>query len=95
MDDIKITYQGRLPALAGFKHADKVTHAIYGGVAGAAGALIAYKLGLPVHGVSIASAACVAVGKEIYDAKVRKVQWDAWDIVATIALPVAAAIITK
>lgn len=92
---IELTYQGKLPALAGFKHADKVTHAIYGGVAGAAGAVIAYKLGLPVHGISIACAATIAVGKEIYDSKVRKVQWDGWDIVATIALPVVAAIITK
>lgn len=86
----QIIYQGKLPALGGFKHADKVTHAIYGGLAGGAAAALAYQFGLPVHSSAIAASAVFAVGKEIYDAKIRKKQWEGMDILATMALPLLA-----
>ena len=87
---IKIRLQGILPELIGFKHADKLTHAIYGGVIGLVAAYIAYFFGLPPYSMALAAASIAGVGKEVYDAKIRKVAWDKWDILATISLPLIA-----
>ncbi|OUS26344.1 hypothetical protein A9Q98_10885 [Thalassotalea sp. 42_200_T64] len=84
---VKITFQGVLPELSGFRHADKVTHAIYGAVIGIIAAFFAVKLGFPPYWVALAAASIAGVGKEIYDAKVGKVEWDIWDVLATISLP--------
>jgi ABC-type methionine transport system permease subunit len=87
---IKITFQGFLPEISGFKHADKLTHIIYGAVIGAIAAYIALKVGLPAYIMALTAAAIAAIGKEIYDANKSNGHWDSWDIVATIALPLAA-----
>ena len=91
---IKLRLQGILPGLTGFKHADKLTHAIYGGVIGLAAAYIASWLGLPPYSMALAAASIAGIGKEVYDAKVRKVAWDKWDILATISLPLVAILIS-
>ena len=87
---ISIGVQGYLPELRGFKHADKVTHAIYGGVIGGIAAMLAIMAGLSAHGVAIAASAIAGVAKEVYDAKVSDGKWDKWDILATMALPLLA-----
>jgi len=86
----KITFQGWLPEISGFKHADKITHAIYGGVIGGVAAFVALKYALPAYSMALVAASIAGIGKEIYDAKVRKVEWDKWDIIATISLPLLA-----
>ncbi len=88
--DIKIVFQGVLPAISGFKHADKVTHAIYGAIISFFSAALALAFDLPPYTIALAVTCIFAVSKEIYDAKVRKVQWDKWDILATIAVPLVA-----
>jgi len=87
---IGITYQGKLPALSGFKHADKASHAIYGGLAGGVAAAAAHYFGLPVHSAALVAAGVFVFGKEIYDVQVRKKDWEGLDILATISIPLIA-----
>jgi len=81
---IGITYQGKLPALSGFKHADKITHAIYGGVITAGSAFIAYKLGLNPATSALAVSAVIATAKEYYDKNYRNKAFDNVDLLATM-----------
>ncbi|SEL72378.1 hypothetical protein SAMN05216262_11918 [Colwellia chukchiensis] len=93
---IKIVHHGKLPALAGFRHADKATHAIYGAFAAAGGSVIANLFDLNSVAVPVASAAAFAVGKEIYDEKVRNKQWKIWDVIAIITSAlIYAAVVSK
>lgn len=84
---IRIGYQGKLPALTGFSHADKVTHAIYGALVSLCGALLGLLFDKPVAGTLIAGTT-VAFAKEIYDVVKREkdITFDTvLDILATIA----------
>ncbi|MBL4910490.1 MAG: hypothetical protein JKX78_10830 [Alteromonadaceae bacterium] len=92
---VKIIYQGKLPALGSFKNADKVTHAIYGGIIGGLASIAAYKVGLHPYSIGFASAAVFAMGKEIYDEKVRHKSWELLDILATISIPMLLMILFK
>lgn len=82
---IGITFQGKLPALSGFKHADKVSHAIYGGVVTAVTAFAASKVGLNPATSALAVSAIVATAKEYYDKNYRNKAFDNLDLLATIA----------
>lgn len=89
---IYIGFFGVLPELRGFKHADKITHAIYGGVIGVIAAWLASSLGLDIYLMALAASVVAGVGKEIYDAITSDGRWDPWDILATIILPLLALI---
>lgn len=90
---VKITFQGVLPQLSGFRHADKVTHAIYGAVIGAIAGFFALKFALPVYIIALAAATLAGIAKEVYDAKISHGEWDIWDIVATMAIPFIALVL--
>ncbi len=87
---VKIVFQGVLPAISGFKHADKVTHVLYGAIISVFVAFVALRLGFPAYTSALAITCIFAIGKEVYDAKIRKVAWDKWDVLATIAVPLLA-----
>lgn len=82
---IRLGSQGVLPAFKGFKHADKVNHALYGGaIALSAGYVSSKFFGFDSATIPLAAAALFAVGKEIYDETVRHRKWEFLDIIATI-----------
>ena len=87
---IYIGFLGVFPELRWFKHADKVTHAIYGGVIGGIAAWIGTWLGWNIYLMALVASGLAGVVKEIYDAISCNGQWDPWDIVATMILPLIA-----
>lgn len=87
---VYIGFLGILPELRGFSHADKVTHAIYGGVIGGIAAWLATGLGLNIYLIALAASLLAGIGKEIYDAITCNGDWDPWDILATMVLPLLA-----
>jgi len=87
---IEIGFLGYLPELRGFKHADKVTHVIYGAVIGLVAAAVASCVGLAGYWPALIAATIAGIMKEIYDAWVSDGLWDIWDIVATIIVPLLA-----
>lgn len=89
---IYIGFLGILPELRGFRHADKVTHVIYGAMIGVLAGWLASLFALPIYVMALAASTLAGIAKEIYDAWVSGGLWDPWDIIATMLVPALALI---
>ncbi|WP_199608609.1 hypothetical protein [Flocculibacter collagenilyticus] len=83
-DSKYLTSQGYLPALAGFPHADKVTHAIYGTAIFFITLYCANWYGFNGIRLGLAVTFIIAGAKEAVDEFIRGEKWDIYDIIATV-----------
>lgn len=88
------TMQGYLPAFSEeVPYHDKLNHIVYGGLAGLGAGFLASRYGLNPYNAALLAASTFAVGKEIWDEKVRNKEFEVNDIIATISLPLLAILI--